>query len=81
MDSNPILKWFRETYKKVDGEGIMAVKDLVEDYNEEMKITSHMLRAALKKGCIETGKYGKCNVTGYKGYKLISDIVNSVGGL
>ena len=81
LDSNPILKWFSETYKKGQGEEIIAVKDLVDEYNDEMKmkITSHVLTAALKKGSIETGKYGKCNVTGYKGYKLISDVVNSVG--
>lgn len=32
LESNPILKWFKETYKKVDGECIIVVKDLVEDY-------------------------------------------------
>lgn len=41
----------------------------------KVKITSHMLTAALRRGGIETGKYGKSNVTGYKGYRLLSDLV------
>ncbi len=77
LDSNPILKWFKENYVKlyVDANDIIAVKDLVEEYNDEMKmkITSHMLTSALKKGGIETGKYGKLNITGYKGYSRIKN--------